>query len=261
MTSMSAGTTGSRRFVTIRCEFDGPVAVITLNRPEKLNAMNPKMAAELHHAFGGLPDGTRAVVVTGDERAFSAGADLAASDEVEEAGAGWIDMLERLARLPQPSIAAIEGYCLGGGLLLALACDLRIAGATAQLGFPEIKRGFFPGTGASQRLIRAVSRSRAKEIMFFGRHVDAAAAERWDLLNRVVEPGEALTTARAWADELAAGPPLALAAIKRLVDEGAELPFQDGLALEREVDKTLGEDANEGVLAFLEKRPPRFQGR
>lgn len=247
-------------FSTIRREIAGGVATITLNRPHRLNAMTQTMAAELMVAVT-LPDDVRCLVITGDERAFSAGADLAALDEPEEPGASWLEMLEKLATLRQPTIAAIEGYCLGGGLLLALACDLRVAGVSAKLGFPEIKRGFFGGVGATARLVRLVSRARAKEILFFGNHIDAERAERFDLLNRVVEAGGALTAARAWADELAAGAPLALAAVKRLVDESSELDFASSLALEAELGPTMGADATEGVLAFLEKRPPIFLGR
>src|SRR4051794_18698909 len=190
-------------YTTIQHHTAGQVAIIALNRPAKLNAMNNAMAAELHTAFE-LPSNVRALVLTGNARAFSAGWDLTEADEAEtEEVVSWPTMLTRLATLPVPTIAAIEGYCLGGGLVLAMCCDLRVAGTSARLGVPEIKRGFFPGVSGSQRLTRLVGRARAKELMFFGAHIDAETAERWSLINRVVPTGEALATATRLADELA----------------------------------------------------------
>jgi enoyl-CoA hydratase/carnithine racemase len=245
---------------TLRRTVDDGVVTIVLDRPARLNAMNAQMALDLQNAIG-LSDDDRAIIVTGDDRAFCAGADLSAFDEPQIEGAEWPDVVNQLAAVRVPTIAAIEGYCLGGGLLLAMCCDLRVAGRSAVLGFPEIHRGFFPGTGATVRLAHMMSPARAKELMFLGEHIDAEKAERYELLTEVVDAGQALARARELAAKLAAGPPRALAAIKVLIDQGRHLSVAEGIREENRLGADLGEDPDEGVRAFLERRPPRFTGR
>ena len=247
---------------TIKRDIDGAVATIRLDRPAKRNAMNRRMGAELAEALD-LPQTVRAVVITGDERAFSAGADLAERLDGHAGPNPWLATLDQLAGLAVPTVAALSGYCLGGGLLVAICCDLRIASEDAVLGFPEIGRGFIPGGSASQRILRIVSPPRAKELMMLGEHVDAATALQWDLVNRVVPAGTVQAAAGEIARTLAAGPAAALHLAKRLVDEGVELPFEQGVRLEQELSEEMLHDAEitEGVNAFLERREPRFPER
>lgn len=249
------------QYETIIVERSGAVAELRLNRPEALNANNRQMAAEIVAALDELAD-MRVLIVTGNERAFSAGADLKerATDPTLPT---MLAAYDALAAVPYPSIAAIEGYCLGGGLELALSCDLRVAAETAQLGTPEVLRGILPGGGGTQRLPRLIGPARAKELMFTGQRISAVTAERWGLVNVVAPHGGALTAARILADELLAGAPLAQREIKSLVDYGAHLPLTDGLTLERERGAFLHTtaDAREGIQAFVDRRPPKFEGR
>jgi enoyl-CoA hydratase/carnithine racemase len=173
------------------------------------------------------------------------------------------DAYQRLQRLPQPVIAALRGYVLGGGLELALACDLRVADETAQLGLPEIRLGVFPAGGGTQRLSRLIGAPRAKELMLLGEPIDVHEAQRLGLVNRVVPPGEALDAALDLARNIAERPGLAVRAIKRAVDGGLEEGPERGEELEREqISRLYGShDAREGVAAFLERRPPRFEHR
>jgi enoyl-CoA hydratase len=241
-------------------DLDDHVCTLRLNRPEKLNALDRQTALDLRRSLLGTR--ARVVVLAGSARAFSVGADL--REGFADGGASpWLETLDALAGLPIPVIAAVEGHCLGGGLELALCCDLRIAGAGATFAVPEVKRGLFPSAGGTQRLPRLVGASRAKQLLFTGDAVDAATAERWGLVNEVVPEGQAERRAAELARTLAAGAPLALRAVKRLVDESAELPLDAGLALEQERigPVVASEDVGEGVRAFFERRPPAFRGR
>ncbi|MHB8509216.1 MAG: enoyl-CoA hydratase/isomerase family protein [Candidatus Dormibacteria bacterium] len=251
---------------TITVEDFGGLRVITFYRPKKLNAISEEVARGLLEGLH-LPSGIRALVLTGAGGNFSAGWDLneAKNDgtvAVREADI-WLEGVNRLARLPVPTIAAVEGYCLGQGLVYAVCCDLRVAGEGARMGYPEIRRGFYPGVSATQRTLRIVGPARAKELLFFGAHLDTATAERWGLIHRVTPGGGALTEARRLGEELAQGPTLALSLIKRLVDEGGDLPLDEGIVMETQLSAELhgGPDVAEGVAAFLERRPPRFVGR
>jgi enoyl-CoA hydratase len=248
-------------FETILFERAGAVAELRLNRPAKLNANNRQMAADIVAALDALGD-ARVLIVSGEGRAFSAGADL----YERQADPGLPTMLaayDALAAVPTPVIAAIEGYCLGGGLELALCCDLRVAAETAQLGTPEVLRGLLPGGGGTQRLPRLIGPARAKELMLTGRLIDASTAERWGLVNETVPHGRALERARGLADELLMGAPLAQREIKWLVERGSHLPLDEALAVERDRAAYLRttDDVREGIQAFIDRRAPKFEGR
>lgn len=253
--------TPAQPFETIQLEFADHVALLTLNRPEKLNAINGVMAREIAEACAGLGE-ARVLVMTGNERAFSTGADLS---ERARGGGRFSTVLayDAVAGVPIPTIAAIECYALGGGLELAMCCDLRVASETARLGQPEVLRGIAPGGGGTQRLPRLIGPGRAKDLLFTGRHIDGATAEAWGLVNRLTPAGQALKVALDLARQIAQfSGPLALREIKALVNQGWDLPLDDALQLERERSAPLYEtaDAAEGIRAFLERREPDFKG-
>jgi enoyl-CoA hydratase/carnithine racemase len=248
---------------TIDYSHEESIAIIRLNRPKKLNAMNRAMAAELAEATRQL-DGMRALVITGDEKAFSAGADLTdIADESESTAVSWQDMVDQIADLPLPTIAAIEGYCLGGGLELALCCDFRIASETARIGTPEVTRGIIPGGGGATRLPRLIGIPRAKEMMLLGDHYSARTVEGWGLVNQVVPAGMAVDAALSLARRLAERAPLAVREVKNVVNKGMEMPLTEARKYERERAETLfgTEDVREGFRAFAERREPEFKGR
>lgn len=248
---------------------EGAVAVVTVNRPRVLNALNREVFALLEGAFEQIESepGIRCVIITGaGERAFCAGADV---HELHQLGAeGALQLMaygqgvfDRIAASPKPTIAAVQGYALGGGLELAMACDLRIAAESAQMGQPEITLGSIPGWGGTQRLPLLVGLGRARELILTGRLISAAEAERMGLVNRVVPLADLMGAALAQAAEIASLPPVALALAKQAIAH-AEGDLAAGLRLEREhVARTFATaDQREGTNAFLEKRKPVFQG-
>lgn len=253
----------------VRLERLGAVAVITLDRPP-VNALSADLVGDLVGAISGAADpAVRAVVVTGSPH-FAAGADIAgfqalidARGSGAELGAQLGEALTRLEALAKPVIAAVRGYALGGGLELAMACDLRILGAGAKVGQPEIKLGLIPGAGGTQRLARLIGVGRARHLVYTGRMVEATEAERIGLADRVVPDAELEAAALAWATELAGGPTAAIAIAKSVIARGMELPLAEALALEAEgFGECFGTaDAIEGVAAFLGKRTPVFSGR
>jgi enoyl-CoA hydratase len=254
----------------VRSERVEGVAVVRLDRPERLNAIGTEIVQQLDRALDDAASDTSigAVVVAGEGRAFSAGADIAEFGALATAAefSSWIARLaesyERLERFPKPTIAAVDGTALGGGLELALACDLRIASARARFGLPEIKLGLLPGAGRTQRLPRRLPLAVAKHMIFTGDPITADDAFRLGLVNQVVPDGDALASATELAQRLAAGPPLAFAAAKRLLDDGLEMPLDQAIVFERETVAHLfaTDDAREGVEAFLNKRTAVFRG-
>jgi len=254
------------RFVTVEHLPDG-VALIRLNRP-KANALSGtvlsqifEVAQELHRQ----PPG--AVVLWGGRRIFAAGADIVELEGVgaDSVGASFTSALGTLATLPRATIAAINGYALGGGLELALACDFRVCAEDSQLGLPEVLLGVIPGGGGTQRLPRLIGSSRAKELILTGRRVPALEALAIGLVNRVVAPDYVLDAALAWAGELAQGPLVAHGLAKSAIDQGLEGTLAEGLALEQAgfaaVART--EDAARGIASFIEHGPGKatFLGR
>jgi enoyl-CoA hydratase/carnithine racemase len=258
-------------YEAIRYELTDGIATITLNRPNVHNAMNERMREELTACFGELvrSEDARVVVVTGTgERAFSAGADIrefvAPQVPVKfRDGRRRVDFRAAMDRCPQPIIAAIRGFALGGGLELALACDIRIAGEDSQLGLTEVNLAIIPGGGGTQRLPRLVGRGKALEMILTGARIDAREALRIGLVERVVPATEVLSSAQALARALAEKAPVALRYAKEAVVKGLGLPLEDGLRLENDLATLLRttDDRIEGAKAFLEKRKPRFTGQ
>jgi enoyl-CoA hydratase len=256
---------------TILVARDGHVATVTINRPETLNALNAAALDALRRALLDLRhDGAiRAVVVTGaGPKAFVAGADIRELAALDPAGARALaergqhvfDLVERLGK---PVIAAVNGFALGGGCELALACTLRIAADTAKLGQPEINLGLIPGYGGTQRLARLVGRGRALELLLTGDPVDAQEAWRLGLVNRVVPAADVVPAAQALAARLASKAPHAVRAILDAVARGLDGSLAEGLAYEASLFGlvTATDDMKEGTRAFLEKRAPAFTGR
>jgi enoyl-CoA hydratase len=255
----------------VRLERDGAVAELILNRADKLNTFDAALTDALDGAVGELRDdrSVRAVVVAGEGKAFSAGADIAAFSALPDGKAfgEFILRLEgtfaRLSDLPQPTVAAVHGVAYGGGMELALACDFRVAEERARFGLPEITLGIVPGAGGTQRTPRLLPRTVALRMILTGEPISAEEAHRFGFVEGVAPVGEGRRVARELATRLAALPPLAIAAAKRLVRDGNVLPLDEALVLEREADRELFDtaDRSEGTAAFLEKREPRFEGR
>ena len=258
---------------TVLYEQQDRVVTITLNRPEAMNSVDPETQAALVQAWTRFRDDDAAwvAILTGaGERAFSAGADLKKFVPAEFAPGGGaphnahgLGGITRGLEVWKPMIAAVNGYCLAGGLEQALACDLRIATPNATFGLTEVRWAIIPGAGGTQRLPRALPLAKALEMILLARTLTAEEALRWGLINAVVPPAELLPTARAWAQELCEKGPLALRAAKEAVVRGLTMPLADGLRLEAMLSAGLRgtEDAGEGPRAFAEKRTPHFRAR
>lgn len=258
-------------YETILVEQKGAVTLITLNRPQALNALNSQVLSELIDAFGRFEaDRSQlcAVITGAGDKAFAAGADIkemadktSAEFYSEDFFAGWTGKLVKAVR--KPWIAAVNGFALGGGCEVAMMADFIIASETAKFGQPEIKLGVAPGMGGSQRLARAVGKSKAMDMCLTGRMMDAAEAERSGLVSRVVPADKLLEEAMKAAETIAAMPPLAAMMNKELVDMAFETTLDAGLLMERRMFQVLTatEDKAEGMKAFVEKRPGVWKGR
>ena len=249
---------------------DDFIAVITLNRPEKLNALNAEVRGLIRDMLDELAtdDSVRAVVIHGTgKKAFVAGADVtefhARTTEEQRAVYAQRRIYETIADFPKPVIAAIHGFCIGGGSELALACDIRVADRTTRISQAEIKIGLIPGGGATQRLARLVGRGWASIISFTGDFVEAAEAERIGLIDVLVDEGKALERALELAGRMTRWSPVSLRLAKDAIRAAYEMPMADGLIYEKErfLDAFASEDGKEGVAAFVEKRKPNFKGR
>ncbi|WP_020576198.1 enoyl-CoA hydratase/isomerase family protein [Actinopolymorpha alba] len=250
-------------------ERDGAVAVLRIDREHALGALSRGMVEALVAYLDGLAhdDSVRVLVVTGTGRGFIAGADIREYDGVSQAAFDDYQRLGRaafgrLASLPQPTIAAVNGYAFGGGFEVALACDLILASTAARFALPEVKLGLLPGGGGTQRLARAIGVRATKELVMTGRSMRPDEAERRGLVARVVEPDELMPAARELARTLAARAPRAVREAKRLIDDGVEASLETGWTLEQGVLSSLyaTADAREGIRAFIEKRDPAFTG-
>lgn len=259
-------------YSNIRFEVDDAgIALLTVNRPEKLNALNSETVLELHAAVeqAGREVNVRALIVTGaGEKAFVAGADinqLAMLTPIE--AQAYAERGQRVFReiemLPKPTLAAVNGYALGGGLELAMSCAVRVASENARLGQPEVKLGILPGYGGTQRLPRLVGRGRALEMLLSGEPVTAAEAYRIGLVNHVTPQSELLEFSRQWLRKVLANAPLALGLTIQAVDVGLEAGLEQGLRFEAAAFglTTATEDKREGTRAFLEKRAAVFAGK
>jgi enoyl-CoA hydratase/carnithine racemase len=251
-------------FVTVERRPDG-VALIRLDRP-KANALSGAVLGQIFAVASELTeDPPGAVVLWGGRRIFAAGADIVELDGAGAVGASFTSALGALASVPRATIAAVNGYALGGGLELALACDFRVCAADAKLGLPEVLLGVLPGGGGTQRLPRLIGSSRAKELIFSGRQVGADEALAIGLVNRVAAPDEVLESALGWAAELARGPLVAHGLAKWAVDRGLEGTLAQGLATEQEAFAAVArtEDAARGMASFAARGPGQatFVGR
>lgn len=251
-------TTGTR---------DG-IAIIRLDRPQALNALNECLIAEIGRALDAFEADARigAIVVTGSEKAFAAGADIkemAALTHIEAYLKNHAAALERVSRCRKPIVAAVAGYCLGGGCELAMMCDIVIAADNAKFGQPEITLGIMPGMGGTQRLPRAVGKAKAMDLILTGRMMDAAEAERAGLVARIVPAGDLMEEALAVARKIASfSRPIVMMA-KEAVNRAFEAPLSEGLLFERRTFHAMfaTEDQKEGMAAFVEKRTPQFRNR
>jgi enoyl-CoA hydratase len=258
-------------YETIVVETEGAVAVVTLNRPKALNALNTLMLEELRTAFQALDEDRtiRAIILTGaGDKAFAAGADITEFTQLHGAAQGTAvarfgqDLTRQMERMRLPLIAAVNGFALGGGCELALACDIRIASSSARFGQPEVNLGLMPGFGGSQRTARLLGRGMALYLCLSGEMLNAADALRAGLCERVVAPEELLSESKRLAAVIAAKAPLAVAATKRAIDLGVGVPLTEGLEIEALAFGALIDTADfaEGTRAFLEKRTPVFTG-
>jgi enoyl-CoA hydratase len=260
-------------YQNIRCEVRGAgerkVGLITLDRPKALNALNDALMDELGHALLAFDaDATiGCIVLTGSEKAFAAGADISAMAPLEYMQAYGTNFISRnwetMRLVRKPVIAAVAGFALGGGCELAMLCDFVIAADTAKFGQPEIKIGIFPGAGGTQRLPRAISKSKAMDLILTGRMMDAAEAERAGLVSRIVPAAELLDTAIAAAETICSYSAPSVMMAKECVNRAWESPLAEGILFERRSFHAVfaTHDQKEGMKAFLEKRAPKFEHR
>jgi enoyl-CoA hydratase len=254
----------------VKVESKDGVAILTIDRQEKLNALNPQVTEEVGQALLELEaEGPRAIIVTGaGERSFVAGADISAMSVMDPLEAKRFSEIGHAAmalldRSPIPTIAAVNGFALGGGCEVALACDIRVAAENATFGFPEVSLGILPGMGGTQRLPRLVGPALAKELIFTGRRISAEEAREIGLVNRVVPQGEALNAAREIAAGIAENGPLAIRHAKSATNRALDVDLVSGLEYEADQFALLfaTEDAREGMGAFSERRKPQFKGQ
>lgn len=258
-------------YETLRVENEPPVSVVYINRPKALNALNSQVLDELCQVFFELNSNEElsVVVITGEgEKAFVAGADIGEmsgltslqGEKFMRKGQETLSMIENLDKIV---IAAVNGFALGGGCELAMACDIRLAAKSAKIGQPEVSLGIIPGFGGTQRLARLVGRGKAKQLIFSGDHITAEEAHRIGLVDEVYDSEELLAKAKELAGKIASKGPLAVRACKMLINKGLDCDLDTGLHLEREAIAVLfsTEDQKEGMKAFLEKRKPDFKGQ
>jgi enoyl-CoA hydratase/carnithine racemase len=262
-------------YQTIIYEVRNEIAFVTFNRPESMNAINRQMTRDLVEACRQIEEdsGIRVAIFTGaGDRAFSAGMDLkeraeTAFSPIERRNQKLTQTVHTQSRaigvMTKPTIAAIRGYCVGGGLEMALACDLRVAAEDAKLGLTEVKRGLIPGAGGTQRLTRAVGITKALEICLTGDTVSGSEAQRLGLVNIAVPGTDVMKAAEDLAGRILKGAPMSVMFIKEAIKKGIELPLEEGLRLEADLSALIGmtEDSKEGPRAFAEKRAPVWKGK
>ncbi len=256
-------------YETLIVEIEDYVALIRLNRPDALNALNARLMQELASAMTAADrnDKVRCIIVTGSEKAFAAGADVREMSEKTFTDVFFDDLFapeaDAIARIRKPVIAAVSGYCLGGGCVRAMMCDFIIASDTAKFGQPEINLGIVAGMGGTQRLTRAVGKAKAMDMNLTGRFMDAAEAERCGLVSRIVPAKDLITEAMKAAGKIAQKSALTAMVVKESVNRAQESSLREGILFERRMFNALfsTEDQKEGMAAFIEKREPQFRDR
>ena len=255
------------QFTIITPQYAKHIALIQINRPKELNALNLETMGEIRDAIKMLDadDAVRVIILTGNEKAFAAGADIAKMAQYKFHEAYRQDFITRnwetIRNIRKPVIAAVNGYALGGGCELAMMCDMIIAGDGAKFGQPEVKLGILPGAGGTQRLPRAVSKSKAMDLCLTGRMMDAQEAERAGLVSRIFPAAELLTQVGAIAKTIADMPLLTTMMVKESINAAYEMPLSEGIRFERRLFHSCfgTDDQKEGMAAFIEKRPPQFK--
>jgi enoyl-CoA hydratase len=244
------------------------MGIVQLNRPQVLNALSFEVMSELVNGLEELDvdSNVRVIILTGSERAFAVGADLeemSRATPVDLVLGRRFDMWDRIRRISKPMVAAVNGYCLGGGNELAMICDIIIASETATFGQPEVNVGIMPGAGGTQRLTRCVGKYKAMEMILSGKPISAEEAHRVGLINRVVPPESLMEETKKLAKEIVSKPPLAVRAAKEAILRAQDSTLEVGLEFERNAFYMLfaTEDSREGMKAFLEKRKPTFRGK
>ncbi len=249
-------------------EVDGEVGLLKINRPDRLNALNAKTLDELAGAVEDLDrdESVKVVVITGQGKAFVAGADIAEMSDMNPLQARAFShmgqaVLDRIENLEKPVIAAVNGFALGGGCELALACDIRLASDEARFGQPEVKLGVIPGFAGTQRLARLIGEGRAKELIFTGDVIDAQTALSWGLANKVVPAGQLMEEALSLAERISTQGPLAVSLAKKLIHKGLQVDLASGTVHESDAFALCfaSGQAREGMSAFLEKRKPEWE--
>jgi enoyl-CoA hydratase len=255
-------------FILAESQYQPHIALIRLNRPKELNALNLQLMQEIKHALSEFDanDKVRCIIITGNERAFAAGADIKQMESRTAIDMLKIDQFEtwdQIRKTKKPVIAAVSGFCLGGGCELAMTCDMIIASETAKFGQPEIKLAIMPGAGGTQRLTRAIGKAMAMEMVLTGKYISAAEALDAGLINRVVPEELYLEEAAKLATEIALQSPVAIRLAKESVLKAFDTGLQEGLNFERKNFYMCfaSEDQKEGMNAFVEKRKPSFKGR
>ena len=255
---------------TVRFEQKGNIAFITIDRPEALNALNSTVISELEEVVGKIEDdgNIQALIITGEGRSFVAGADIGEQQPLDRnGGLAWGQrgsaLFRRIEKLTIPTIAAVNGFALGGGCEIAMACDIILASEKAKFGQPEVGLGITPGFSGTQRLPRRVGAAKAKELIFSGKMITAEEAKRIGLVNGVYEPEELMDKAEEMALSFTKNAPIAVKNAKLCIDRGLDMSLDDGIALENELFAMCfaTEDQKEGMTAFLEKRSPEFKNR
>jgi len=252
----------------ILTETHGQVGLITINRPQAMNALNNQLMRELMDALDAFDknEGIGAMVIAGNEKAFAAGADIKemADRTIEQMmDRDHVAVFGRIRTIRKPVIAAVSGWALGGGCEIALSCDMIVASESAKFGLPEVTIGVIPGAGGTQRLVRAVGKAIAMEMILNNRTLSAQEALQFGLLNQVVPVSDFLNEALKLAEEIAARAPLAMRAAKKMINQSYERFLSDGLEQEKQVFYNLfgSEDQKEGMQAFIEKRKPEWKGK
>jgi len=258
-------------YKNIRFEKDGAIGIVTIDRPKALNALNHEAITELHICFDMIKadPAVRCVIVTGGgEKAFVAGADISELAKLDIISARALAdrgqaLLSKIERLPQPVIAAINGFALGGGCEIAMACDIRLAGENAKIGQPEVNLGIIPGYGGTQRLPRLVGPGKAKQLTLTGEPITAAEAHRIGLVDEVYPAAELMAKAKEMAQKIAAKAPIAIKAAKEAINIALDVALDDGARHEASLFAALygTQDAVEGMAAFIEKRKAEFKGK